>query len=100
MGWWPWSNRNSATEAAAAKDGAADGSKQEQPAPSKPDPDTGNRETDLDRAAQFTFGGAVSIGQDVMLGDCSTTSADVLKPCEWRVGPAEVKGVPKYRIWF
>lgn len=55
---------------------------------------------DMSRVAQFTFGGTVPVGQDVMLGDCSTTSTDVLKPCEWRVGPSESKSIPKYRIFF
>lgn len=60
----------------------------------------GSEALDLSRVAQFTFGGNVPLGQDVMLGDCSTTSPDVMKPCEWRVGPSEVKGIPKYRIFF
>lgn len=60
----------------------------------------GGEGEDINRVAQFTFGGTVPLGQDVLLGDCSTTSTDVLKPCEWRVGPAEAKGIAKYRIFF
>jgi hypothetical protein len=60
----------------------------------------GSEPPDLERVAQFTFGGDVPIGADVMLGDCSSTSTDVLKPCEWRVGPSEAKGISKYRIFF
>ena len=60
----------------------------------------GSEAVDITRVAQFTFGGHVPVGQDIMLGDCSTTSTDVLKPCEWRVGPSEAKGIAKYRIFF
>lgn len=55
---------------------------------------------DVLRVAQFAFGGVVSAGQDVMLGDCTEASKGILQPCEWTVEPAPKKGQQKFLIWF
>lgn len=56
--------------------------------------------TQILKVAQFAFGGMVSAGQDVMLGDCTGASKGILQPCEWTVEPAPKKGQRKFLIWF